>query len=135
MEITIETSSYNHRRMGRPWIATVDFTTAKGSFDFGDWTGDAYNGGSGVLSIDADAGEIIAKGQKDNRQPKNSAPEFFVLLPDGELENIGDKGDAYKYYLAHKNEGINTDALAEERAKLTLRITEIDNLLKEGKND
>jgi len=80
MEITKETGSYNQRRMGRPWIAKVDFTNSKGDFSWGDWTGDQYNGGAGVLSINAKPGDIIATGQKDNRQPKNSAPDFFVVL-------------------------------------------------------
>ena len=103
MEIRINTNSYNHRRYGRPWIAKVDFSTPKGDFSWGDWTGDAYNGGEGVLSIDAVPGDIIATGQKDNRKPSNSAPYFYVVTAAGEIENIGDKGTAYKYYLDHKN--------------------------------
>ena len=110
MEITIETSSYNHRRMGKPWIAKVDFSNPKGDFSWGDWTGDHYNGGDGVLSINANPGDIIATGQKDNRQSKNSAPEFFVVLANGDIDNIGDKGTAYKYYLANKNKGISIPA-------------------------
>jgi len=102
MEITINTSSYNQRRMGKPWIAKVDFSTPKADFSFGDWTGDQYNGGEGVLSISALPGDIIATGQKDNRQPKNSAPDFFVITESGKLDSIGDKGSAYKYYLANK---------------------------------
>ena len=78
MKITIETNTYNHRRYGKPWIAVVDFAgNAKGDFAWGDWTGDHFNGGAGVLSIVANPGDIIARGQKDNRQPRNSAPAFF----------------------------------------------------------
>ena len=52
MEITIETHSYNAKRCGRPWIAGVDFSSStKGDFKWGDWTGDQYNGGEGVLSL------------------------------------------------------------------------------------
>lgn len=102
MEIMVNTSSYNQRRMGKPWIAKVDFSTAKGDFVFGDWTGDQYNGGAGVLSINAMPGEIIATGQKDNRQQKNSAPDFFVVTDAGALNSLGDKGDAYKFYLANR---------------------------------
>ena len=40
MQITINTGSYNQRRMGRPWIAKVDFSASpKGEFAWGDWTG------------------------------------------------------------------------------------------------
>jgi len=129
MEITIETGSYNHRRMGKPWIAKVTFATPKGDFSWGVWTGDHYNGGEGVLSINANPGDIIAQGQKDNRQPKNSAPDFSVVDPDGTLKHIGDKGGAYKYYLEHKTATPDPDALQRERETLVARIAEIDSII------
>jgi hypothetical protein len=129
MNITIETKSYNKRRMGQPWIAKVDFGTAKGDFAWGNWTGDYYNGGAGVLSIDANPGDIIATGQKDNRQPRNSAPEFFVVTGAGNLASLGDKGAAYKYYLEHKDAAPNLDALRKEKEALLGRIAEIDAIL------
>ena len=129
MEITLETSSYNHRRMGKPWIAKVDFATPKGDFTWGDWTGDHYNGGEGVLSIDVNPGDIIATGQKDNRQPKNSAPDFFVVLANGDIDNLGDKGNAYKYYLANKDQEIDRPALEIEKTTLMARLAEINKLL------
>ena len=132
--IAIETSSYNQRRMGRPWIAKVDFTkSVKGEFIWGDWAGDHYNGGTGVLTISVNSGDIIATGQKDNRQPKNSAPDFFVVDISGNLEEIGDKGAAYKYYLEGKESGIDLDSLRAEKASLYNRIEEIDAILKEEK--
>jgi len=130
MEIRIETASYNQRRYGKPWIAIVDFSeSTKGDFSWGDWTGDHYNGGEGVLSINATPGDIIAKGQKDNRQPKNSAPDFYVVGTGGELKSIGDKGAAYKYYLDHKDAAPDLDALREERETLLARIAEIDAII------
>ena len=48
MQIIINTGSYNQRRMGKPWVARVDFATPKGDFAWGDWTGDSYNGGEGM---------------------------------------------------------------------------------------
>ena len=39
MKIEINTSSYNERRYGRPWIARVTFPAAKGEFAFGEWVG------------------------------------------------------------------------------------------------
>jgi len=129
MQITIETSSYNHRRFSKPWIAKVDFSTAKGDFSFGDWTGDHYNGGEGVLGINANPGDIIAQGQKDFRQPKNSAPDFYIVGADGKLEDLGDKGAAYKHYLETKEAGPNKDVLEKERDALLTRIAEIDKLL------
>jgi hypothetical protein len=116
--------------MGKPWIAKVDFTQSrKGDFDWGDWTGDHYNGGAGVLSINANPGDIVAIGQKDNRQPRNSAPDFYVVELSGELGMLGDKGDAYKHYLATKDQGVNKDALEAEKTQLQVRIIEINKLL------
>ena len=130
MEITIETGSYNQRRFSRPWCARVDFAvSAKGDFSWGDWTGDHYNGGEGVLSISANPGDIIAKGQKDHRQPKNSAPDFCAVMPDGRLDPLGDKGAAYKYFLEHKNAAPDLDALGKEREMLMARIAEIDAII------
>jgi len=132
MEITIETDSYNERRYGRPWIAKVDFSeSVKGDFAFGDWAGDHYNGGAGVLTINADPGEIIAQGQKDNRKPRNSAPDFNVVGIAGNFEHLGDKGDAYKYFLEIKAATHDLDALQKERVVLLARIVEIDNILAE----
>ena len=129
MEITIETSSYNQRRMGKPWIAKVDFSNPKGDFSWGEWTGDHYNGGEGILSISASPGDIIAKGQKDNRQPRNSAPVFFVVSQTGTLDAIGDKGAAYKYFLESKKAAPDLDALKKERETLLIRIVEIDAII------
>ena len=134
MKITKNTPSYNHRRMGKPWIALVDFSSPKGEFKFGDWTGDQYNGGEGVLSIDATPGQIMAIGQKDNRQPKNSAPDFYLVAETGALSLIGDKGAAYRYYLdALKSVPIPAadthTALLAERERLTNRIAEINAIL------
>ena len=129
MNITRETSSYNERRYGRPWIAKVNFSGSKPDYQWGDWTGDHYNGGDGILSIDADPGDIIAIGQKDNRKPKNSAPDFYVVTPDGDLSHIGDKGEAYKYYLTKKDAAPDMEALEAEKEKLLARIAEIDKIL------
>lgn len=129
MQIEINTASYNHRRMGKPWIAKVDFAaSAKGDFAFGEWTGDHYNGSEGVLTISANPGDIIAKGQKDHRQPRNSAPEFYVCGATG-LDFLGDKGAAFKHFLALKKNSPDLNALRQERETLMLRVADIDKLL------
>lgn len=129
MEITIETSLYNQRRMGKPWIAKVDFSTPKGEYAWGEWTGDQYNGGEGVLSINANPNDIIARGQKDNRQPRNSAPDFYVVESDGTLGMLGDKGAAYKHYLENKDAAPDLDSLRKERETLLARVAEIDAII------
>lgn len=109
MEITIETGNYNEKRFSRPWIARVDFTeNKKGEFSFGQWIGDHKNGREGMLSIDVNPDDIIAKGQKDYRQPRNSAPRFYTVLGDGSLDELGDKGEAYKFF---KNQQGNSNPL------------------------
>jgi hypothetical protein len=98
MDISINTGSYNEKRYGKPWIAKVDFSVKPPGFAWGDCTGDHYNGGEGCLEITAEPGDIIARGQKDFRKPRNSAPDFYLVLESGALEFIGDKGAAYKKY-------------------------------------
>lgn len=85
MRITRETGSYNERRYGRPWIAKVTITSAKpgGEFLWGQWIGDSSNGGEGELILDnIEVGDIYARGQKDFRKPRNSAPDYYVLGAD-----------------------------------------------------
>lgn len=92
----IKTHSYNQRRYGRPWIARVDFSQdPKGSFAWGSWIGDARNGSDGILIIDAPEGAIVAYGQKDFRQPQNSAPTWCRVRGD-QLAILSGKAEAYK---------------------------------------
>lgn len=96
--VQVETEMYNQRRYGRPWIATVDFSTrAAGEFKFGEWCGDGLNGSEGMLEIKTEEGAVIATGQKDHRNSKNSAPEFFTVLKGGELEECS-KLEAKKHF-------------------------------------
>ena len=129
MEITLTTDSYNQRRYGKPWIAKVDFSDPKGAFSFGDWIGDGWNGGAGTLQIDANPGDIIATGQKDNRNPKYSAPDFYEVTSDGKLNYLGDKGAAYKHYKDQPT--IDRTALTAERDRLMARVAEINTILGE----
>lgn len=95
-QIKVKTGSYNQRRYGKPWIARVDFSaTPKGDFQWGDWVGDHRNGSDGLLLIAADDGDIVAIGQKDFRNSKNSAPEWYQVR-DGKLHSLTGKAEAYK---------------------------------------
>jgi hypothetical protein len=129
IEIKIDTSSYNQRRYGKPWIAVVDFSkNAQGEFKFGEWVGDWRNGSKGVLIITASTGDIVARGQKDNRNNRNSAPEFYKVAGDGTLERFDSKADAYNYVCNNKPMS-KTDLLKLERELLGARIIEIDKEL------
>lgn len=105
MKISIETSSYNQRRYSKPWIALVDFTDPQGTFKFGDWIGDAANGSSGLVKIDAEAGDIVARGQKDFRQPRNSSPDWYQVAADGSLTPLGGKVEALKAFRSNQLKG------------------------------
>lgn len=102
MKLQIETSSYNERRYGKPWIAKVDFVTdKKGAFHFGDWIG--ATGSSGLLELDCEPGDVVARGQKDTRKPVNSTPDYYIVQEDGSLDWVK-KVDAYKHFLSRKAE-------------------------------
>lgn len=99
----IKTGSYNSRRYGKPWVARVDFTNnPKGGFQWGTWVGDGRVGSEGLLLIDADEGDIIAEGQRDFRNPRNSAPIYYQVRG-GELVKLSGKAEAYKLAVENKS--------------------------------
>ena len=110
MKIERETDSYNDRRYGKPWIARVDFSAnPQGEFTWGTWIGDP--GDAGLLEIEAEIGDIVARGQKDFRKPKNSAPDWYQVIdtPEnpqtervGYLVSLGGRADALKAFRAEQ---------------------------------
>jgi len=94
MKIEIETQLYNERRYGKPYIATMDFSSAQGIPTWGQWVGSP--GEPGLLILDAEPGAIVMRGQKDNRKPRNSAPDFYRLENDGSLTALESKAAAYR---------------------------------------
>lgn len=97
MIIELETPAYNSRRYNKPWIATVDFRECSGEFHWGNWIG--APGEEGLLQIECEPGDIVARGQKDTRGPgRNSAPSFYVVTEDGELERLPSRAAAYKLW-------------------------------------
>ena len=94
--IEIKTGSYNQRRYSKPWIAIIDFSIdPKGDFKWGTWIGDHNSGSEGLLVIDTAEGDIIAQGQKDFRQPRNSTPIYYHVH-DGQLIPVTSRAEAYK---------------------------------------
>lgn len=92
---TLNTHSYNERRYGKPWIARLDFTSsAAGEFRWGEWLGSA--GEAGELSVNAGPGDVIASGQKDFRNPRNSAPDFRYVDAAGVLIDCPSKIEAVR---------------------------------------
>jgi hypothetical protein len=89
-----DTSGYNDRRYGKPYIAVVDLTNKDASPRWGAWIG--HPGEPGVLSIEANSGDVVMMGQKDFRKPRNSSPEYYAVRDDGSLSESMTKADAYK---------------------------------------
>jgi hypothetical protein len=80
-----DTSSYNSRRYGKPWIAKLDFSTpGKPKYEFGDWLGQP--GGEGELSIECQPGDVLATGQKDHRKGRGGANHIGVVQADGKVK-------------------------------------------------
>lgn len=97
MKIERQTESYNDRRHSKPWIAKVDFSkNPNGDFLWGNWVGQP--GEEGLLIIEAEPGDIVARGQKDFRKPKNSAPDWYQVDADGKLVALDSKAEAYKKF-------------------------------------
>lgn len=84
MNLEIPTQSYNHRRYGKPYIATLCFSSnPKGDTTFGAWVGS--EGEPGLLVIQAAPGQVIMTGQKDFRG-NNGRPKYGVAQCDGTVE-------------------------------------------------
>lgn len=96
MQLAMDTDIYNHRRYGRPWIATVDFGDPKGKFTFGAFVG--THGEAGTLVINARPGDIVAEGQKDHRARRPESPRYYVVGSNGELERLENKAAAFKLW-------------------------------------
>jgi hypothetical protein len=93
--IELETSSYNQSRYSKPWIARVDFSVdPRGEFRWGTWVGDHNSGSAGLLVIDADEGDIIARGPKDFRG--NNGETTYYQVREGALVELDSKAAAYR---------------------------------------
>ncbi len=114
IKIEVPTTSYNQRRYGKPWIAVVDFAgNPKGEYKWGNWVGDHNNGSAGLLVIEAHEGDVIASGQKDFRNARNSTPDYYQVR-DGKLAALRDKAAAYAAFQARQAEPqIEPDVVAE----------------------
>lgn len=87
--VTRRFSGYNVRRYSKPWGAVITRSAAGGyqySFD-GHWWGDADEGG--VVEIPGiRPGTVVAFGQKDNRKPRNTENDWYVVQPNGSLQFV-----------------------------------------------
>lgn len=87
LTLALETTSYNDRRYGRPWIAKLNFENSiKGEFDFKDWIGTEGDKGEFVVE-NCTAGDCFAIGQKDHRGNKSHL-WFLVIDENGDIYRI-----------------------------------------------
>jgi hypothetical protein len=87
MRVTYDFGVYNDRRCGKPWIAKVTkWDIGKPpEIEFGSYSG-GYS--RGFVEIEADKGDVIFFGQKDNRNPRKSMKVFAIVKEDGSLEVV-----------------------------------------------
>lgn len=83
MKITIPVKPYDPAEYGKPYIATLDFSSgsSKPETTWGDLSG-GLRGKPGVLSIAVAPFDVLMVGQKGKRVAKS--PSYFVVSRDGE---------------------------------------------------
>jgi hypothetical protein len=101
MQISVRFGNYNPRRYSRPWGATVTFSGSKPVYDFGvaNYLTDSSDTSAGELIITCQPGDVVAVGQKDTRQPKNTENTWYLVADDGNYNEIT-RADAYRHWLA-----------------------------------
>ena len=106
MLIEHEWHAYNDRRYSRPWAAKVTFVGVKPQYDF------IGRYASGRLAFEADPGDIIAMGQKDNRG-KGTSKDFYVVR-DADINWLkGGEGEAFTLWRqAHAEPPKTADEMA-----------------------
>ena len=92
----METSSYNERRYGAWWCASVTFPNGpRAVYTWGDSTGKW--GKAGVLRVACRPGDIIAYGQKDQRRSSGDEHHIMVMEEDGRMTEV-ERTEAWKHW-------------------------------------
>ena len=106
MIVKIKTDPYNARRYGRPWVANVALDGVGLRLKFnGAWHGqikdNGGNGTGGTLVIEAESGDVIAHGQKDNRGGNTTV--IYAVVEDNGAINPIDKAGVYDWLDARRH--------------------------------
>lgn len=90
MRVAQSFGSYNQRRYGRPWIAKITSwpVGAKPEVQWGAYCGTDEGG---EVEIEAQAGDIVRTGQKDNRG-NGTAADWYIVEADGSLSSTDAAG-------------------------------------------
>lgn len=79
---TYEVTSYNTRRLSKPWIAHItDWSNQYPTLNFG--TSDTY-----TAIIQLPVGSIVKYGQKDYRNHNKHVNNFGIVTADGSIQTI-----------------------------------------------
>jgi len=124
MKVSRHFDRYNERRYSKPWGAVITFPDGiKLNYDFRGH----YDASAGDVLIEADAGAVVAFGQKDNRG-NGTFKKLYLVGPDGALTHVTES-EARDHATAPANTEAATSDLAVEREALLARLAEIDALL------
>lgn len=102
MVISIEFGSYNDRRYSRPWISRVTaWPTGKAPTPvWGRYLGTAAGG---EVEIEAEPGDVVRWGQKDNRKISGSESYWGIVQADGTVTKVTEP-EARKHWRERKCE-------------------------------
>ena len=93
---------YNHRRYGKPWGARIILkgVTPEYVFSVGNYAGTDMGG---EVLIQAAPGWIIAFGQKDHRNTRKTANDWYLVGEDMTLTSIS-RADAIRHLMGQAQE-------------------------------
>lgn len=135
MRVSVKFGSYNFRRYGRPWIGRITSWPVGGKAEiaWGSYIGD--NDG-GECEINAQPGDIIRAGQRDNRG-NGGSNDWYVVSDSGQLYPI-DQPEARELWTAKQANptppkpvidfgSISNDDLWDEVVRRGLHLREVSN--------
>ena len=115
---------YDVTNLKRPWVAKVEFPeNARAEYQFGKWIsgdGKPVPGDSGMLTIDAEKGDVIVTGQKNLSTEESNQVFHIVRNDEGQLDPCP-KMDALKHYRTTKTNPLQKYPDAELIKELTGR--------------
>jgi len=104
MKITKTFGEYNHRRFSKPWIAKITEweVGCSPTLKFGRFLGGSCGGG-GDVEVEAEMGDIVRWGIKDNRGSRGIS-KWGIVRPDGCVDTCTQSVARRNYQLCQKYE-------------------------------
>ncbi len=108
MYVSVEFGSYNPRRCSKPWVfKVIDWKTGEQpEVEWGSYLG---NDDGGVVEIDAQPGDVVRYGQKDNRNPKHTVRRWAIVGDAGELKD-SDAVEAKRHWRYRRETAVAAEA-------------------------